>query len=87
MSEEERVQKARDGLGDALAYLKGVLTQDHEAVDITRSYADPLALADALAFILIGRSDADDLLTYVDDMQRGLLHAQDSLGHDGPHEE
>jgi hypothetical protein len=84
MSDDE-MTRARDALADALAYLKGVLTADKDAIAAARGQADPIALADALAFILIERSEKDELLRYIDKQQHGI-RVQDALGNHGPFE-
>jgi len=77
---------ARDGLADAYAYLKGVLESDQEAMAAVRRHANPQALADALAFIVIGRSgDVAELAGYVDRHIEALrsLEARAKLSEEG----
>jgi hypothetical protein len=72
-------QQARDGLADAYAYLRAVLERDPDAVTTVRQHADPLALADALLFIIMTRSaDVDELRDWVN-RQTESLRIQEML--------
>ena len=69
----EQQQHVRDGLADAYAYLKAVLEKDPEAITTVRRQADPLALADALVFIVMTRSaDVDELRHWLDRQTESL---------------
>ena len=71
MSPEQ--QQVRDDLADAYAYLRAVLDKDPEAATALRRHADPLALADALVFIVITRSaDVDELRHWLERQTESL---------------